>query len=462
VTLDCHPSRATSLLGKRLDERGCFLLFCMPFAQDLPIYLLLRCYRTPFWLAPEYLRGQTKYTEACDLYSVGIILYEIYSRHSPYEGEDFREVLRKVCDRRINKRPVIPTQTPPKLAELMKKLWSPDSSFRPKAKDLDMTLMDLATSDAEPVEAGAVAKRTTSDMLYEIFPRRVADALKNGQKVNPEDHENVTIVFSDIVRFTDISRELTPLKVSHMLDRLYLAFDSIARKHQVFKVETIGDAYMGVTNLENNMDHTHARNIAEFAVDMINEANKILIDEEEPSKGYINIRVGFHSGPVVSNVIGSLNPRYGLFGDTVNTANRMESNSKENRILCSEKAYKLLVEQAPDMPTRKRGKVAVKGKGEMTVYWVGTSLIKANAAKTGRSRGDVQPLQLERRVGFDDDNSEHVDLQDMPTGGPAVPSHIVALNDQLTFGDEPVDSFGEHDAFQPIEQLTGTDPQLFL
>lgn len=261
-------------------------------------------------------------------------------------------------------------------------------------------LMEMASSDAEPVEAGADKKqRTTTDMLYELFPRHVADALKAGQKVNPENHENVTVVFSDIVHFTDISRETTPLKVSNMLDRLYLAFDKIARKHQVFKVETIGDAYMGVTNLENNMDYTHVKNVAEFAVDMINEASQILIDEEDPSKGYINIRVGFHSGPVVSNVIGSLNPRYGLFGDTVNTASRMESNSKANRILCSERSYKLLCEQAPGMPTRKRGKIAVKGKGDMTVYWVGTSLIKANEQRLHERE--------EKHVGFQDASESH-------------------------------------------------------
>lgn len=69
---------------------------------------------------------------------------------------------------------------------------------------------------------------------------------------------------------------------------------------------------MGVTNLEGNQEENHAKHVAEFAIDMINAASKVLIDEEEPNKGYIHIRVGFHSGPVVSNVIGSLNPRYGL------------------------------------------------------------------------------------------------------------------------------------------------------
>ena len=106
-------------------------------------------------------------------------------------------------------------------------------------------------------------------------------------------------------------------------------------------------------------------------MDAIEAAEKVMIDEDDPSAGCVHIRVGIHSGAVVSNVIGSLNPRYGLFGDTVNTASRMESLSVSGRIQASESAAKLLKVQAPNLPLTKRGKVAVKGKGNMITFWVG-------------------------------------------------------------------------------------------
>lgn len=340
----------------------------------------------------------------------------MYARSDPYKGEDFRDTLRKICDRRVNKRPVVPETCPPKMVDLMKKCWSPDPLFRPQAKDLDTRILYMHMRDTEPLEPSektqAVHKqRPTGDMLYELFPKHVADQLKAGQKVEPESHDEVTIIFSDIIKFTSISKRLSPLKVSQMLDRLYLAFDRVARKNQVFKVETIGDAYMGVTNLDNDQMDTHVKHAAEFAIDMVIEANKILIDEDDPSKGYVNIRVGFHSGAVVSNVIGSLNPRYSLFGDAVNTASRMESNSKKNRILCSESAYKLLVEQAPKISLRKGGKINVKGKGDMAVFWVADDAIRHHGSTVSWSSPTKSPSKAVGSVLKDDGQHDLVDEQ---------------------------------------------------
>ena len=162
---------------------------------------------------------------------------------------------------------------------------------------------------------------------------------------------------------------------------------------------------MGVTNLEKDQESSHVKNAALFAIDLVHEATRILIDEEDPSQECINVRVGFHCGPVVSNVIGSLNPRYGLFGDTVNTSNRIESNSKANRILCSEAAYELMTEQAPEMSVQKRGKIAVKGKGDMVTYWVGDDELRSRLEK--REAAGLENMNPEHagsiRVAFGDD-----------------------------------------------------------
>ncbi|EKX55050.1 hypothetical protein GUITHDRAFT_60308, partial [Guillardia theta CCMP2712] len=153
----------------------------------------------------------------------------------------------------------------------------------------------------------------------------VADALKAGKRVEPERKESVTIFFSDIVGFTTISSSLDPQKVSEMLHNLYMSFDELSKEYGVFKVETVGDAYMAVTNLVEDQSSDHTLRIASFSLKAIELAHRIPIDREDASRGFLNLRVGFHSGPVVASVVGARNPRYCLFGDTVNTASRMES-----------------------------------------------------------------------------------------------------------------------------------------
>ncbi|CAB9517041.1 activated protein kinase catalytic subunit alpha-1 [Seminavis robusta] len=340
---------------------------------------------TPYWMAPEYLTGRAHYDCSCDIYSMGIIIWEIYARKNPYEGDHLRDVLRKVCNRRVNKRPEIDETFPPKMVELMKKCWSADPLARPHATTLDTTFLDMNPRDAEPLEVKK-ADLSGQKLSDELFPADIAAALKAGQRVDPEQHELVTVIFSDIVGFHRIYEANSPEKVCNMLGRLFQTFEKLSKAKGVFKVETVGDNYMGVTNLNGSQQSTHVKQVAEMAVDMVNEANKVLIDEDAPEKGFVSVLVGFHSGPVVSNVIGSLNPRYGLFGDTVNTASRMASNSRPNRILCSEYSYRLLREQVPEFPSHKRGKIQVKGKGTMTVFWVGGSLVAAGRVADRRQK----------------------------------------------------------------------------
>ena len=328
---------------------------------------------TPYWMAPELLRGEGSNTSASDVYSFGIILYEVYSRQDPYRGENYEEVIALVADPLINKRPPVPSSCPSEMGVLMGSCLESSPVMRPTFEQLDIRLKSMELENVEPGETRysmqAKKAQQTDNLLCDVFPRHIVEALRNGRKVEPELRDVVTIFFSDIVGFTKISSSLPPIKVSDMLDRLYSKFDNLSHQHDIFKVETIGDAYMAVTNLIKNQDD-HAKRIAEFAVDALMAASETLIDLDDPPKGCVNVRIGIHSGPVVANVVGSRNPRYCLFGDTVNTAARMESHSKTRRIHCSKETAMLLREQLPTMSLHSRGLTNIKGKGEMHTYWV--------------------------------------------------------------------------------------------
>ncbi|CAB9511219.1 activated protein kinase catalytic subunit alpha-1 [Seminavis robusta] len=326
---------------------------------------------SPFWMAPELLRRESSNTTASDVYAFGIILYECFSRKDPYEGDDLNEILRQVADPSINRRPPVPKDCPHQLAALMADCVAANPDDRPSFAEIDSRLNRLQ-ADTLLLSDKPIMKNS-SVSLFDIFPKHIAEALRDGRKVEAEHHEVVTIFFCDIVGFTGISQSLEPQKVANMLDRLYSKFDDLSTKHDIFKVETIGDAYMAVTNLVKDQSATHATRIAQFSVEALKAANETLVDVDDHSKGYVNIRVGFHSGPVVSDVVGNRNPRYCLFGDAVNTASRMESNSQPNCIHCSFQAAELLTKQGCEIPLTYRGKINVKGKGRMETYWVNKS-----------------------------------------------------------------------------------------
>ena len=270
---------------------------------------------TPYWMAPELLRGDSVNTTMSDVYSFGIILYEAYSRKDPYEGENAGEVLKQVADPKVNYRPPIPVGCPPQIAAIMRDCLVADPEERPSFEELDKRLKRVDVEEATTTTTGD-SKTTVS--LFDIFPKHIAETLRDGKQVEPEHKESVTIFFSDIVGYTKLASTLPPRKVANMLDRLYSKFDQLSHSYDIFKVETIGDSYMCCSNLIKDQ-HDHCKRIAEFAVEAVQAANETYIDEEDHTKGVVNIRVGFHSGPVVADVVGSRNPRYCLFGDTVNT-----------------------------------------------------------------------------------------------------------------------------------------------
>lgn len=173
----------------------------------------------------------------------------------------------------------------------------------------------------------------------------------------------VSILFSDVVTFTEICSRITPMEVVSMLNAMYSIFDTLTERNSVYKVETIGDAYMVVAGAPEK-DANHAEKVCDMALDMVDA----ITDLKDPSTGqHLRIRVGVHSGAVVAGIVGLKMPRYCLFGDSVNTASRMESTSTAMKVHVSQSTKEFL---GLKYKLSERGEIDVKGKGTMKTYWL--------------------------------------------------------------------------------------------
>ncbi|XP_048046115.1 atrial natriuretic peptide receptor 2 [Megalobrama amblycephala] len=356
-------------------------------------------YAKKLWTAPELLiydRHPPQGTQKGDVYSFGIILQEIALRNGPFyvEGMDLspKEIIQKV---RNGQKPYFRPTTDnslhcEELTILMEGCWAEDPAERPDFSHVKIFIAkfnkegstsilsnllsrmeqyanNLENLVEERTQAYLEEKRKAENLLYQILPHSVAEQLKRGETVQAEAFDSVTIYFSDIVGFTSMSAESTPLQVVTLLNDLYTCFDAIIDNFDVYKVETIGDAYMVVSGLPVRNGKLHAREIAGMSLALLEQVKTFKIRHRPNDQ--LRLRIGIHTGPVCAGVVGLKMPRYCLFGDTVNTASRMESTGEALRIHVSS-ATKEVLDEFGYFELQLRGDVEMKGKGKMRTYWL--------------------------------------------------------------------------------------------
>lgn len=215
--------------------------------------------------------------------------------------------------------------------------------------------------------------RKNYEILSDVFPDHIIDKMKINQKksldkqvkrqVIAETHDCITVLFSDVVQFTQLAAQSPIISIVYMLNEMFSTFDDLCELYNVYKVETIGDAYMVVSG-QDQRQNDHATRVVHMGFAMLEGMKHILLDGKN-----MEIRIGINSGPAYSGVIGKKRARYCFFGDTINTANRMESSGSPSRIHISESTY-FLIKDDPSFFFEKLGPKEIKGKGIMNTYFV--------------------------------------------------------------------------------------------
>jgi class 3 adenylate cyclase len=208
--------------------------------------------------------------------------------------------------------------------------------------------------------------RKTRELLYKVFPRRIADELADTGQSEPRQFDAVTVLFTDFVGFTKTAEMLSPRQLIADLDRYFLRFDQLLAECGMEKLKTIGDAYMAASGVPEPQG-SHALDAAMFALGIREAVAAIGREQQAAGLPMFPIRIGLHTGPLVAGVIGEQRFLYDLWGDTVNTASRMESKGEPGRINISAATHAIIATWFECTP---RGRIEVKGKGEVEMFFL--------------------------------------------------------------------------------------------
>ncbi|KUJ53385.1 adenylate/guanylate cyclase domain-containing protein [Chryseobacterium sp. JAH] len=208
----------------------------------------------------------------------------------------------------------------------------------------------------------AEEKQKSDDLLLNILPYEVAEELKEKGKTNAKHYDEVSVLFTDFVNFTANSERIGVQEVLNELNICFTEFDRIMEKYNLEKIKTIGDAYLAVSGLPVSNDQ-HAKNAVNASLEILS----YIQHRKQENPNALDIRIGIHSGPVIAGIVGVKKFAYDIWGDTVNTAARMEQNSSLGKLNVSEATYQIIKD---DFSFEYRGKIETKGKGAMEMYFV--------------------------------------------------------------------------------------------
>lgn len=370
--------------------------------------------RTLFWTAPEHLRSRDPLSSGSqkgDVYSFAIICQELITRNGPFEASAERransiygnktldpdEILDRVRMGGIP--PFRPDLTAedciecPDLLTLVRKCWSENPTERPDFGRIKISLRkickgassknfldnllkrmeqysnSLEAMVSEKTQGCMEEKARAEELIYQMLPKFIAEELKLGKHVAPETFDSVTIFFSEVLGFKEWTLHSRPGETVNVLNEIYSTIDGVIGNYNVYKVETVTDSYLVASGLPVRNGNEHAREIARMALDLRIAMRNFKPPLSDGLNASMSIRMGFHSGSCVAGVIGLKMPKYCLFGDTINTASRMETTGEAGKVQISS-VSKAILDLFGNFIILPRGEVEVKGKGKLKTFWL--------------------------------------------------------------------------------------------